>query len=87
MESVKNAISEALDLKIFWGRMPPNLPKNLLLWYSFSRPPPPPPPHPQLEICSAVPEYTVKLKKKGKKPTSVSVIVPTISDIISRIPE
>ena len=58
MESVKNAISEALDLKIFGGRMPPNLPKNLLLWYS-------------LEICSAVPEYTVKLKKKRKKPTSV----------------
>ena len=70
MESVKNAISEALDLKIFGGRMPPNLPKNLLLWYSFSRPPSPPP-HSQLEICSAVPEYTVKLKKKTKKPTSV----------------
>ena len=32
MESVKDAISEAaLDLKIFCGRMPPNLPKNLLL--------------------------------------------------------
>ena len=46
MESVKNAISEALDLKIFGGRMPPNLPKNLLLWYSFSRPPLPPAPPP-----------------------------------------
>ena len=65
MESVKNAISEALDLKLSGGECPQTSPKNLLLWYSFSRPPPPtPPPHPQLEICSAVPEYTVKLKKK-----------------------
>ena len=41
MESVKNAISEALDLKFSGGECPQTSPKNLLLWYSFSRPPPP----------------------------------------------
>ena len=49
--------------------MPPNLPKNLVhngACFQASLPP-----HPQLKICSAVPEYTVKLKNKWKKTTSV----------------
>ena len=37
MESVENAISETLDLKIFWGRMPPEPP-------IVFKPPPPLPP-------------------------------------------
>ena len=63
MESVKNAISEALDLKFSRENAPKPPKKFATLVLVFKTPPP----HPQLEICSAVPEYTVKLKKKMKK--------------------
>jgi len=51
-ENAVNTISEPLDFKILWGRVPPDPPTNSRLRRSFSAPP-------HLEIRSAVPGMTL----------------------------
>ena len=36
LKNMRNGISEALKIKIFWGSMPPYPPSGLHLWHSFS---------------------------------------------------
>ena len=58
MENAENTISEPLDFKIFWGRMPPYPPTSA----RFQAPAPHPP---QLKIGSAVPELSSPQKSSG----------------------
>ena len=57
MENAENTISEPLDFKMFWTRLPPDPSYKLTPPVLVSSPPPPPPPPPHFHRGSVVPDY------------------------------